>query len=541
MTASAASASADSKRIYLFDTTLRDGAQTQGVDFSVQDKRMISDALDTLGIDYIEGGWPGANPTDTEFFAVDPGFKHAKFVAFGMTRGKGRSAANDPVVAPILNAPTVGACFVGKSWTYQVDVALKVSYDENLAMIGDTIAAAAAAGKEAMYDAEHFFDGYKADRDYALACASAAFDNGARWVVLCDTNGGTLPHEVEAIINDVLTLIPGDRLGVHFHDDTGHAVANSLTAVRCGARQVQGTLNGLGERCGNANLTSLIPSLKLKTDFEIAVDDEGLQSLTKVSRLVDEILGRAPNRHAPYVGANAFAHKGGLHASAVAKDPRTYEHIPPESVGNERQVLVSNQAGRSNVLAQLTAMGLEVDPKDPRISDLTASIKTLEAEKGLTFDGADASFELYTRQQFGQSTSFFQLDRFRVIDERRHNAKGDEVTESMAMVQLEIADRVFIEAAPGNGPVDALNAALRKALLEVYPGLQDMHLTDYRVRILDGRSGTAAKTRVMIESEDSAGRTWTTVGVSTNIIDASFDALLDAIAWKLLKEGVHAI
>ncbi len=541
MTASAASASADSKRIYLFDTTLRDGAQTQGVDFSVQDKRMISDALDTLGIDYIEGGWPGANPTDTEFFAVDPGFKHAKFVAFGMTRGKGRSAANDPVVAPILNAPTVGACFVGKSWTYQVDVALKVSYDENLAMIGDTIAAAAAAGKEAMYDAEHFFDGYKADRDYALACASAAFDNGARWVVLCDTNGGTLPHEVEAIINDVLTLIPGDRLGVHFHDDTGHAVANSLTAVRCGARQVQGTLNGLGERCGNANLTSLIPSLKLKTDFEIGVDEEGLQSLTKISRLVDEILGRAPNRHAPYVGANAFAHKGGLHASAVAKDPRTYEHIPPESVGNERQVLVSNQAGRSNVLAQLTAMGLEVDPKDPRISDLTASIKTLEAEKGLTFDGADASFELYTRQQFGQSTSFFQLDRFRVIDERRHNAKGDEVTESMAMVQLEIADRVFIEAAPGNGPVDALNASLRKALLEVYPGLKDMHLTDYRVRILDGRSGTAAKTRVMIESEDSAGRTWTTVGVSTNIIDASFDALLDAIAWKLLKEGVHAI
>ncbi len=541
MTASAASASADSKRIYLFDTTLRDGAQTQGVDFSVQDKRMISDALDTLGIDYIEGGWPGANPTDTEFFAADPGFKRAKFVAFGMTRGKGRSAANDPVVAPILKAPTVGACFVGKSWTYQVDVALKVSYDENLAMIGDTIAAAAAAGKEAMYDAEHFFDGYKADRDYALACARAAYDNGARWVVLCDTNGGTLPHEVEAIINDVLNSIPGDRLGVHFHDDTGHAVANSLTAIRCGARQVQGTLNGLGERCGNANLTSLIPSLKLKTDFEIGVDEEGLQSLTKISRLVDEILGRAPNRHAPYVGANAFAHKGGLHASAVAKDPRTYEHIPPESVGNQRQVLVSNQAGRSNVLAQLNAMGLSVSAQDPRISDLTASIKTLEAEKGLTFDGADASFELYTRQQFGQSTSFFQLDRFRVIDERRHNAKGDEVTESMAMVQLEIAERVFIEAAPGNGPVDALNAALRKALLEVYPSLQDMHLTDYRVRILDGRSGTAAKTRVMIESEDSAGRTWTTVGVSTNIIDASFDALLDAIAWKLLKEGVHAI
>jgi len=541
MTASAASASADSKRIYLFDTTLRDGAQTQGGDFSVQDKRMVSDALDTLGIDYIEGGWPGANPTDTEFFAADPGFKRAKFVAFGMTRGKGRSAANDPVVAPILNAPTVGACFVGKSWTYQVDVALKVSYDENLAMIGDTIAAAVAAGKEAMYDAEHFFDGYKADRDYALACARAAYDNGARWVVLCDTNGGTLPHEVEAIINDVLNSIPGDRLGVHFHDDTGHAVANSLTAIRCGARQVQGTLNGLGERCGNANLTSLIPSLKLKTDFEIGVDEEGLQSLTKISRLVDEILGRAPNRHAPYVGANAFAHKGGLHASAVAKDPRTYAHIPPESVGNQRQVLVSNQAGRSNVLAQLNAMGLSVSAQDPRISDLTASIKTLEAEKGLTFDGADASFELYTRQQFGQSTSFFQLDRFRVIDERRHNAKGDEVTESMAMVQLEIAERVFIEAAPGNGPVDALNAALRKALLEVYPSLQDMHLTDYRVRILDGRSGTAAKTRVMIESEDSAGRTWTTVGVSTNIIDASFDALLDAIAWKLLKEGVHAI
>ena len=541
MTATPAQAATDSNRLYLFDTTLRDGAQTQGVDFSVHDKRMISEALDTLGIDYIEGGWPGANPTDTEFFAKDPGFKRSKFVAFGMTRGAGRSAANDPIVAPIINAPTVGACFVGKSWTYQVDVALKVSYEENLAMIGDTIAAAAAAGKEAMYDAEHFFDGYKADRDYALACIQSAYDNGARWVVLCDTNGGTLPHEVEEIVNDVLTRIPGERVGVHFHDDTGHAVANSLVAARCGARQIQGTLNGLGERCGNANLTSLIPSLVLKTNFEIGVDEEGLQSLTKVSRLVDEILGRAPNRHAPYVGANAFAHKGGLHASAVAKDPRTYEHVPPESVGNERQVLVSNQAGRSNVVSQLKAMGLDIDPKDPRIGDLTAGIKTLEADTGLTFDGADASFELYTRQQFGQSTTFFNLDRFRAIDERRHNAKGDEVTESMAMVQLEVGDKQYIEAAPGNGPVDALNAALRKALLEVYPQLEDMVLSDYRVRILDGRSGTAAKTRVMIESTDSAGRTWTTVGVSTNIIDASFDALLDAIAWKLLKEGVRAL
>ena len=540
MTATAASAASDSKRVFLFDTTLRDGAQTQGVDFSVADKRRISAALDELGIDYIEGGWPGANPTDTEFFAADPGFKRARFVAFGMTRGAGRSAANDPVVAPILNAPTQGACFVGKSWTYQVDVALKVSYDENLAMIGDTIEAAVNAGKEAMYDAEHFFDGYKADRDYALACVQAAYDRGARWVVLCDTNGGTLPHEVEAIVDDVLSRIPGDHVGVHFHDDTGHAVANSLLAVRRGVRQVQGTLNGLGERCGNANLTSLIPSLKLKTDFEIGVDEDGLRSLTKVSRLVDEILGRAPNRHAPYVGANAFAHKGGLHASAVAKDPRTYEHIPPESVGNERQVLVSNQAGRSNVLSQLKAMGLEVDPKDPRVGELTAGIKTLEAEKGLTFDGADASFELYTRQQFGQSTSFFSLDRFRVIDERRHNAKGDEVTESMAMVQLEVADQAYIEAAPGNGPVDAINAALRKALLPVYPVLEDMQLTDYRVRILDGRSGTAAITRVMIESADASGRTWTTVGVSANIIDASFDALIDAISWKLLKEGMRA-
>ena len=349
------------ERLYLFDTTLRDGAQTQGVDFSVEDKRTIALALDKLGVDYVEGGWPGANPTDTSFFAAPPMLSRAKLIAFGMTRKLGRSAANDPGLAPVLEAKTGGACLVGKAWDFHVTLALGITLEENLELIRDSITAAAAKGGEAMFDAEHFFDGYKANPDYALACLKAAESGGARWLVLCDTNGGTLPHEVERIVGAVVQQISGSKIAIHAHNDTENAVANSLAAVRAGARQVQGTLNGLGERCGNANLVSLIPTLMLKPGykerFEIGVDEAGLAHLTQISRLLDELLNRAPNRHAAYVGASAFAHKGGLHASAVEKDPRTYEHVPPETVGNRRHILVSDQAGRSNILARLRETG----------------------------------------------------------------------------------------------------------------------------------------------------------------------------------------
>src|SRR5216683_1708080 len=331
------------ERIYLFDTTLRDGAQTQGVDFSVQDKHTIAHALDRVGIDYVEGGWPGANPTDTSFFAVPPALKQAKLIAFGMTKRPGRSAGNDPGLAQVLGAKAAGTCLVGKGWDFHVTLALGISLEQNLDLIRESIAAAVARGGEAMFDAEHFFDGYKAKPDYALACLKTAEAAGARWIVLCDTNGGTLPHEVERIVGEVVKEVPGEKLGIHAHNDTENAVANSLAAVRAGVRQVQGTLNGLGERCGNANLVSLIPSLMLKMGFETGVSQAGLKKLTHLSRLLDESLNRAPNRHAAYVGEAAFAHKGGLHVSAVEKDSRSYEHIDPATIGNRRHVVVSDQ------------------------------------------------------------------------------------------------------------------------------------------------------------------------------------------------------
>src|SRR6202140_1609402 len=335
------------ERVYLFDTTLRDGAQTQGVDFSVQDKNTIAHALDRAGIDYVEGGWPGANPTDTTFFATPPTLKHAKLIAFGMTKRSGRSAGNAPGLAAVLGTKAAGTCLVGKAWDFHVTLALGITLEQNLDLIRESIAAAVAKGGEAMLDAEHFFDGYKAKPDYAIACLKAAEAAGARWTVLCDTNGGTLPHEVERIVGEVAKQVSGEKLGIHAHNDTENAVANSLAAVRAGVRQVQGTLNGLGERCGNANLVSVIPSLMLKMGYTTSLGDAGLKRLTHVSRLLDERLNRSPHRHAAYVGEAAFAHKGGLHVSAVEKDPRSYEHIDPTAVGNHRHVVVSDQAGRS--------------------------------------------------------------------------------------------------------------------------------------------------------------------------------------------------
>ncbi|HYP57118.1 MAG TPA: citramalate synthase [Beijerinckia sp.] len=527
-------------RLSLFDTTLRDGAQTTGVDFSLADKAHIAALLDTLGLDYIEGGYPGANPLDTEFFRQRPKLNHARFAAFGMTKRAGRSAANDPGIASLLEADADVITYVAKTWDYQVHVALGCSLEENLEGITQSIEAAIAKGREAILDCEHFFDGYKANPDYALACAKAAYAAGARWIVLCDTNGGTLPHEIERIVGEVVKHVPGENVGIHAHNDTEHAVANSLAAVRAGARQIQGTLNGLGERCGNANLVSLIPTLLLKADyaenFEIGVPMERLASLTKVSHTLDELLNRAPNRHAPYVGASAFATKAGIHASALMKEPKTYEHVPPESVGNKRRLLVSDQAGKSNILAELERIGVTLAKEDSRLTRLLEEVKEKEAQ-GYAYEGADASFELLARRVLGQVPDYFDVERFRVDVERRHNARGDLVTVSEAVVKVRIDGELLISAAEGDGPVNALDLALRKDLGKYQRFIEDLELVDYRVRVFQG--GTDAVTRVLIEFSDDTGESWSTVGVSANIIDASFQALTDAISYKLLKSGAE--
>ncbi len=528
------------ERLYLFDTTLRDGAQTNGVDFTLDDKVAIAHMIDGLGIDYVEGGYPGANPTDTDLFAKDRDLT-TTFTAFGMTRRPGRSASNDPGLAALFDAKADAICFVAKSWDYHVRVALETSNEENLASIRDSVTAAKTKGREVLVDCEHFFDGYKANPDYALACATAAYDSGARWVVLCDTNGGTLPHEVEEIVRAVTKVIPGDHVGIHAHNDTEQAVANSLAAVRAGARQIQGTLNGIGERCGNANLVSIIPTLKLKSEFadrfDINVTDAQLKALAGASRKLDDMLNRAPNRHAPYVGDSAFATKAGIHASALLKEPATYEHVPPEAVGNRRRVLVSDQGGRSNLLSELERIGMAVDRNDPRVARLLDEVKEREAI-GYAYEGADASFELLARRVLGTVPDYFDVEQFDVNVEQRYNAVGKRVTVAMAVVKVKVDGETLISAGEGNGPVNALDVALRKDLGKYQKHIDGLKLTDYRVRILN--AGTEAVTRVLIESEDEAGERWTTVGVSPNIIDASFQALMDSIVYKLVRSGAKA-
>jgi 2-isopropylmalate synthase len=528
------------ERLYLFDTTLRDGAQTNGVDFTLADKLAIARMLDELGVDYVEAGYPGANPIDTSLFAERRPLK-AKVTAFGMTRRPGRSASNDPGLAALLAAEADAICFVAKAWDYHVRVALETSDEENLASIRDSVRAAKVRGREVLLDCEHFFDGYKANPAYALACATAAYDAGARWIVLCDTNGGTLPHEVEKIVGEVCKSIPGDHVGIHAHNDTEQAVANSFAAVRAGARQIQGTLNGLGERCGNANLVSIIPTLKLKAEyaerFEIGVSDAALGQIARVSRALDDLLNRAANRHAPYVGESAFATKAGIHASAIMKEPATYEHIAPERVGNKRKLLVSDQSGRSNLIAELERIGLAVDRDDPRLSRLLDAVKEREA-LGYAYESADASFELLARRLLGKVPRYFDVEKFDVNVEQRINARGERVTVSMAVVKVKVGDEAMISAAEGNGPVNALDLALRKDLGKYQSYIAGLELTDYRVRILN--AGTEAVTRVLIESADEAGDHWTTVGVSANIIDASFQALMDSIVYKLVKSGAPA-
>lgn len=522
-------------RIYLYDSTLRDGAQARGVDFTLADKQAIARELDKLGIDMIEGGWPGANPADDIFFASPPKLKHATITAFGMTRRAGRSAENDPGLTALLESGASGICLVGKAWDVQIEKALGITKAENLRMVSDSLSLIVRKKKEALFDAEHFFDGYKSNPAFALDVIRTAYDAGCRWIVLCDTNGGSLAHEIEKIVGEVTSIIPGTHLGIHCHNDTENAVSNSLAAVRAGVRQVQGTINGVGERCGNANLISIIPNLMLKMGFKTGIAKEKLAQLTELSHMLDERLSRTPNAHAAYVGSAAFAHKGGLHVSAMAKDSTSYEHINPALVGNTRTILVSDKAGKSNIIERLKQMGIKLSSDHPKIAELVSEVKQRET-RGYAYEGAEASFELLARRMLGLVPEFFSVQKFRVLDERRWNVKRQLVTVSEATIKLTVDTEEIMTVAEGIGPVNALDVALRKALARRYPQVKDITLTDYKVRILTPQEATRALTRVMIESRDAKGRVWNTIGISPNIIDASFDALNDSITYKLLTD-----
>ena len=532
------------ERLTLYDTTLRDGQQTQGVHFTVEEKREIAGMLDALGFDYVEGGWPGANDTDAAFFDAPPRLTRATFAAFGMTKRAGRSAANDETLAAVVNAGTPAICLVGKTHPFHVATALGTSLEENRAAIADSVGHVVARGREALFDAEHFFDGYADDPAYAVDCLNAALEAGARWVVLCDTNGGTMPEEIGAVVERVIASgVPGDRLGIHTHDDTGQAVAGALAAVRAGARQVQGTLNGLGERCGNADLTTLLPTLLLKAPyaarFETGIAADALPRLRAASLRLDDILNRTPPAQRPYVGAAAFAHKAGLHASAILKDPATYEHVPPEAVGNARVIPMSKQAGRSNLRRRLQDAGLD-GATDAQLSAILADVKAREA-RGYEYDRAEASFEVLAARHMGVLPDHFSVERYRVTVERRRDRRGRAITLSEAVVALVIDGEKRLSVSESldpeggdAGPVNALSRALARDLGPLQDRVGDMELVDFRVRIA-GR-GTDAVARVTIDHADGAGRRWSTVGAGPNIVDASFEALLDAIRWKLWRD-----
>ena len=488
------------EKIYIFDTTLRDGAQTEGVNFSIDEKNKIAKSLSELGVDYLEGGWPGANTLDTTFFNKPPSLGNTVLTAFGMTKKSGRSAQNDPGLSAILNSNTPAVCLVGKSWDFHVDVALGISNKENLENIKESAKLFVKNKKEFMFDAEHFFDGYKNNPEYAINCLKTAYDEGARWIVLCDTNGGTLPHEVGEIVSKVSKVIPGKNLGIHAHNDTENAVANSLIAILSGARQVQGTINGLGERCGNANLMSVIPTLVLKESFskkfEIGIKKEKIKKLTECSRLLDEILNRKSNRHAAYVGASAFSHKGGLHVSAVTKDPKTYEHITPNLVGNFRNIVVSDQSGKSNIISRLEKYGIKIDKNDPKVQSLLDEVKEREFA-GYSYDGADASFELLARRLLGEIPKYLTISKYDVSVKRDSKDKIN----SFAKAHLVVDGKEIVCEGSGNGPVNALDNAIRSNVDKVgkySKYLKDLKLVDYKVRILN--PGTNATTRVSIES-----------------------------------------
>ncbi|MBE8969213.1 citramalate synthase [Nostocales cyanobacterium LEGE 12452] len=535
-----------SPQLWLYDTTLRDGTQREGLSVSIEDKLRIARRLDQLGIPFIEGGWPGANPKDVQFFwqlQEDP-LKQAEIVAFCSTRRPNSTAATEPMLQDILAAGTRWVTIFGKSWDLHVTTGLKTTLEENLAMICDTIEYLRSQGRRIIYDAEHWFDGYKHNRDYALQTLEAAIASGAEWLVLCDTNGGTLPHEISQIVQDVISHLSlvicqepmtkdkGQRtipqIGIHTHNDSEMAVANAIAAVMAGAKMVQGTINGYGERCGNANLCSLIPNLQLKAGYSCITEDQ-LTQLTEASRFVSEVVNLAPDEHAPFVGRSAFAHKGGIHVSAVERNPLTYEHIQPEQVGNRRRIVISEQSGLSNVLAKARSFGIELDQQKAEAREILQRLKDLESE-GFQFEAAEASFVLLMHEALGGRQKFFEVKGFQVHCDL---IEGKETSNALATVKVAVDGKNILEAAEGNGPVAALDAALRKALVNFYPQIATFDLTDYKVRILNGHTGTAAKTRVLVESGNGRQR-WTTVGVSTNILAASYQAVVEGLEYGLL-------
>jgi len=516
--------------VKVFDTTLRDGTQGEGISLSVEDKLKITRKLDELGVHYIEGGNPGSNGKDIEFFnrAKQLVFKNAKLTAFGSTRRKNSDVSKDTNLNNIIESGVKVATLVGKSWDFHVHTALQTTLDENLAMIYDSVKYLKNHGLEVLFDAEHFFDGYKNNREYAVAAIAKAQEAGADWIILCDTNGGTLPGE----IYDIVSRVCGEMsipIGIHTHNDCELAVANTLAAVQAGARQVQGTIGGIGERCGNANLCSVIPNLQLKMNYR-CISDEQLKSLTSTARYVMEIANYNMPVNQPYVGTSAFAHKGGIHVSAIMKHPKTYEHIQPELVGNKQRVLVSELAGQSNLVFKAQELNLDFDQNNVQTRDLINKIKELE-HQGYQFEGADASLELLLRDAFGKLEKMFEVESFKLIVEKTSN---DSVV-SEAIVKIKVNGETVYTAAEGNGPVNALDNALRKALVQYFPGIKQVHLTDYKVRVIDEKEATAAKVRVLLETSNTEN-TWSTVGVSTNVIEASWEALVDSIRYALIGE-----
>ncbi len=521
--------------LWIYDTTLRDGSQREGLSLSIEDKLRIARQLDQLGVPFIEGGWPGANPKDVQFFwqLQEAPLTQAQVVAFCSTRRPGIEAAADAMLQPVLAAGTRWVTIFGKSWDLQVTEGLKTTLRENLAMIADTIQYLRSQDRRVIYDAEHWFDGYKHNPTYALETLKCAISAGAEWLVLCDTNGGIMPSEVAESVQAVLHRLGGGvQIGIHTHNDAGTAVANALLAVQAGARMVQGTINGYGERCGNANLCTLIPNLQLKLGYR-CLSDQQLAQLTESSRLISEVVNLAPDDHAPFVGLSAFAHKGGIHVSAVQRNPRTYEHISPDQVGNCRRIVISDQSGLSNVLVKAQRCGIDLKKQDPVCRQILAQLKDLESE-GYQFEAAEASFELLMRQALGQRQQQFELKGFDIYS-RSSDALVPPHASSLATVKVAVKGQEILTAAESNGPVSALDAALRKALINFYPIISEFQLSDYKVRILDSHSGTSAKTRVLVESSDGQQR-WTTVGVSTNIIEASCQAVAEGLEYGLLLQ-----
>ncbi|NJL90181.1 MAG: citramalate synthase [Coleofasciculaceae cyanobacterium SM2_1_6] len=524
---------AESPKIYIYDTTLRDGAQREGLSLSLEDKLQIAQKLDQMGIPFIEGGWPGANPKDGQFFGqlkANP-LTQAQVVAFCSTRRPHTTAAKDPLLQAILEAETAWVTIFGKSWDLHVTKGLHTTLEENLAMIRETIEYLSSQGRQVIYDGEHWFDGYKYNPDYAMQTLETALEAGAAWLVFCDTNGGTLPHEITHIVQEVISKlqikygkIP--QLGIHTHNDAETAVANAIAAVQAGVRMVQGTINGYGERCGNANLCSVMPNLQLKLGYS-CLEDAQMRQLSATSRFISEVVNLAPNDHAAFVGRSAFAHKGGIHVSAVEKNPLTYEHITPEAIGNQRRIVISDQSGLSNVLAKARTFGINLDKSHPACRQILEKLKALESQ-GYQFEAAEASFDLLMREFLGSRPELFSIKGFQV-----HCNMTQDWTHALATIKVVVKDQDILESAEGNGPVSALDAALRKALTNFYPEIAQFYLTDYKVRILDGGAGTSAKTRVLVESSNGQQR-WTTLGVSGNILDASYEAVVEGIEYGLL-------